>query len=69
MLPSIKGLEATRRKGSGKEIIFLLNHRDETVELDLHPRVFRDLLSGEKLKDCENWGSRLQGNDIRLMMY
>ncbi|MCX8183078.1 MAG: beta-galactosidase [Crenarchaeota archaeon] len=49
VLPSASGVEATRRKGDGKEIIFLLNHRDGAVELNLSGRVFRDLVSGDRL--------------------
>ncbi|MEM2088986.1 MAG: beta-galactosidase [Thermoproteota archaeon] len=63
VLPSIGGLEVTRRKDGEKEIIFLLNHRDEMAELDLRPRTFRDLLSGEKLREHVKIG----GLDFRIM--
>ncbi len=49
VLPNVQGVEATRRKGNGKEILFFLNHGDKDVEINLGGRIFRDLLSGERL--------------------
>jgi len=49
VLPSVRGVEATRRKGDGKETLFLLNHGEEDVEVNLGSSVFRDLVSGERL--------------------
>ncbi|MGQ9596129.1 MAG: beta-galactosidase [Thermoproteota archaeon] len=50
VLPGIRGLEATRRKGNEKEILFLLNHEQEATELNLGTRRFRDIVSGERLQ-------------------
>lgn len=49
VLPATLGVEATRRKGEEKEVVFLLNHKEEAVEQNLGGKVFRDLVSGDRL--------------------
>ncbi len=63
VLPDALGVEATRRKGDGKEIVFVLNHKDETVELNLGGRVFIDLVSGDRLSGSV----RIEGLDFKAV--
>lgn len=57
VLPSTSGVEATRRRGEGKEVVFLLNHKEEAVEQNLGGRVFRDLVSGDRLSGTVRIGA------------
>jgi beta-galactosidase len=63
VFPSQEGVEAVRRSGGGKEVLFLLNHGEEVSELSLGTRVFRDLVSGDRLS-----GSlKIAGLDFRVV--
>ena len=52
VIPPINNVEVTKRIGTDKDYIFLLNHRDEPVEISYVPEGV-DLLTGKKYFDAD----------------
>ena len=63
VLPSITGLEATKRSSSNSEVIFALNYNNKAIQIPCNGREFQDIISGERIKDL----LKIEGRDARIL--
>ncbi|MGI6567300.1 MAG: beta-galactosidase [Firmicutes bacterium] len=62
-LETPEGVEVTKRHKDGRTITFVLNHNDETTEVDLDGEIYRDLLTGQTLTGRVS----LAGRDLLIL--